>query len=177
MFNSCFVLFCLPSVHLFIIVYLSFSVYLFVCLPVLSNLHFGIDFGRNDPGPKRPRAESTHLPRPKRPTPKLGRNDPGRNDPGPKRPGFVTRIRSHYLLDVCLHREKVFLKVPIHRGADFDSPKLVYLDTIFRLSSLVFWVGYETKGPSPSCRVAISTSLALRDLFIEVGYAATASTI
>ena len=38
-------------------------------------------------------AETTHLPRPKRPTPKIGRNDPGRNDsgrndPGPKRPGF-----------------------------------------------------------------------------------------
>ena len=37
--------------------------------------------GRNDPGPKRPRAETTHLLRPKRPTPKIGRNDPGRNDP------------------------------------------------------------------------------------------------
>ena len=39
-------------------------------------------------------AETTHLPRPKRPTPKIGRNDPGRNDsgrndPGPKRPGFL----------------------------------------------------------------------------------------
>ena len=28
--------------------------YLFVCLPVLSNLHFGIDLGRKDPGPNRP---------------------------------------------------------------------------------------------------------------------------
>ena len=48
--------------------------------------------GRNDSPPKR--AETTHLPRPKRPTPKIGRNDPGRNDPGrndpgPKRPGFI----------------------------------------------------------------------------------------
>ena len=38
-------------------------------------------------------AETTHLPGPKRPTPKIGRNDPGRNDSGrndsgPKRPGF-----------------------------------------------------------------------------------------
>ena len=65
----------------------SLSSYLFVRLPVLSNLHFGIDFGRNYPGSKRPRAESTHLPRPKRPTPKLGRNDPGRNDPGRNNPG------------------------------------------------------------------------------------------
>ena len=93
--TSCFVLFCLPSVRSLLSIYHSLSIYLFVCLPVLSNLHFGIDFGRNDPGPKRPRAESTHLPRPKRPTPKLGRNDPGRNDPGrndpgPKRPGFDT---------------------------------------------------------------------------------------
>ena len=42
-------------------------------------------------------AETTHLPRPKRPTPKIGRNDPGRNDsgrndPGPKRPGFFSII-------------------------------------------------------------------------------------
>ena len=60
--------------------------------------------------PKRLRAESTHpenwpkrptyiVPRPKRPTPKIGRNDPGRNDsgrndPGPKRPRFVVRIAS-----------------------------------------------------------------------------------
>ena len=42
-------------------------------------------------GPKRLRAETTHLLRPKRPTPKIGRNDPGRNDPGPKRPGFPVR--------------------------------------------------------------------------------------
>ena len=28
-----------------------------------------------------------YLLRPKRPTPKIGRNGPGRNDPGPKRPG------------------------------------------------------------------------------------------
>ena len=35
----------------------------------------------NDLGPKRPRAETTHLPRPKRPILKIGRNDPGRNDP------------------------------------------------------------------------------------------------
>ena len=48
--------------------YLSFS--LFVCLPGLSNLRFCIDFGRNDPGPKRP----TYL----------GRNDPPKI--GPKRP-------------------------------------------------------------------------------------------
>ena len=40
-----------------------------------------LKLGRNDLGPKRPRAETTHLPRPKRPTPKIGRNDPGRNDP------------------------------------------------------------------------------------------------
>ena len=39
-------------------------------------------------GPKRPRAEMTHLLRPKRPTLKIGRNDPGRNHTGPKRPGF-----------------------------------------------------------------------------------------
>ena len=48
-------------------------------------------FGRNDPGPKRPRAESTHLPRPKRPTLKLGRNDPG-----PKRPGFNSGCMETY---------------------------------------------------------------------------------
>ena len=40
-----------------------------------------LKFGRNDSRPKRPRAETTHLLRPKRPTPKIGRNDPGRNDP------------------------------------------------------------------------------------------------
>ena len=32
-------------------------------------------------GPKWLRAVTTHLPRPKRPTPKIGWNDPGRNDP------------------------------------------------------------------------------------------------
>ena len=42
-------------------------------------------------------AETTHLPRPKRPIPKIGRNDPGRNDsdrndPGPKRPRFVQTV-------------------------------------------------------------------------------------
>ena len=47
-----------------------------------------IDFDRNDPGPKRLTSKISHLPRPKRPTIKIGRNDPGRNDPRPKRPGF-----------------------------------------------------------------------------------------
>ena len=111
--SSCFVLFCLLYVCSLLSIYHSLSIYLFVCLPVLSNLHFGIDFGRNDPGPKRPRAESTHLPRPKRPIPKLGRNDPGRNDPGrndpgPKRPGFFSadqrlyfRLHIVHLKDRC----------------------------------------------------------------------------
>ena len=40
-----------------------------------------LKLGRNDSGPKRPRAETTHLPRPKRPTPKIGQNDLSRNDP------------------------------------------------------------------------------------------------
>ena len=35
-----------------------------------------LKLGWNDPGPKRP-------------IPKIGRNDPGRDDPGPKRPGFA----------------------------------------------------------------------------------------
>ena len=73
-----------------IIVYLSLSVYLSTCLsacPKQSTFWYRLR-------PKRPRAESTHLLRQKRPTPKLGRNDPGRNDPGrndpgPKRPGFT----------------------------------------------------------------------------------------
>ena len=34
-----------------------------------------LKFGRNDSRPKRPRAETTHLLRPKRPTPKFDRND------------------------------------------------------------------------------------------------------
>ena len=55
--TSCFVLFCLPSIRSLLSIYHSLSIYLFVCLSVLSNLHFGIDFGRNDPGPKQPRAE------------------------------------------------------------------------------------------------------------------------
>ena len=63
--TSCFVLFCLPSVSSLLSIYHSLSIYLLVCLPVLSNLHFGIDFGRNDPGPNRP----TYL----------GRNDPPQN--------------------------------------------------------------------------------------------------
>ena len=53
-------------------------------------------------------AETTHLPRPKRPNPKIGRNDTGRNDPGPKRPpsgnnkdhqaeaGGEVRVRSNW---------------------------------------------------------------------------------
>ena len=40
-----------------------------------------LKFSRNDSGPKRPRAETTHLPRPKQPTPKIGLNNPGRNYP------------------------------------------------------------------------------------------------
>ena len=32
-------------------------------------------------GPKRPSAKTTHLPRPKPPTPKIGRNDPEPSDP------------------------------------------------------------------------------------------------
>ena len=52
-----------------------------------------LKLGRNDSGPKRPRAETIHKTRPKRPTPKIGRNDPGRNDPGPKRPGtYLTPV-------------------------------------------------------------------------------------
>ena len=45
-------------------------------------------------------AETTHLPRPKRPIPKIGRNDPGRNDPGPKRPGFMTNWCMHLRLRI-----------------------------------------------------------------------------
>ena len=50
-----------------------------------------LKLGRNHSGLKRPRAETTHLPRPKRPSPKTGRNDPaettqGRNDPEPEWP-------------------------------------------------------------------------------------------
>ena len=55
-----------------------------------------LKFGRNDSRPKRPRAETTHLLRPKRPTPKIGRNDLGRNDPAE-----TTRIRSHGQNFVC----------------------------------------------------------------------------
>ena len=63
--TSCFVLFCLPSIHSLLSFYHSMSVYLLDCLPVLRNLYFGIDFGRNDPGQNRP----TYL----------GRNDPPQN--------------------------------------------------------------------------------------------------
>ena len=98
-FVSFYSAFC-PSIQFCLSIILCLSIYLFVCLPILSNLHFRIDFGRNDPGPKRPRAESTHLHRPKQPTPKLGpndpgRNNPGRNDPGPKRPGFLCKWRQN----------------------------------------------------------------------------------
>ena len=57
--------------------------------PILPLSLSQLKLGRNNSGPKWPRAETTRLLRPKRPTPKIGRNDPGRNDPGPKRPGFV----------------------------------------------------------------------------------------
>ena len=59
--TSCFVLFCLPSLRLLLSIYYSLS----ICLSACPNLHFGIDFGRNDPGPNRP----TYL----------SRNDPPQN--------------------------------------------------------------------------------------------------
>ena len=52
-----------------------------------------LKLGWNDSGPKRPRVETTHLLRPKRPTPKIGLNDPGRNDPAE-----TTRIPWDYTL-------------------------------------------------------------------------------
>ena len=114
--TSCFVLFCLLSVHSLLSFYHSLSICLFVCLPVLCDLHFGIDFGRNDPGPKRPSAESTHLPRPKRSTPKLGRNDPGRNDPGTKRPGF-----DPYCPRLVPHIRLLFHNLHVHVHADIPN--------------------------------------------------------
>ena len=71
--------------------------------PSVRTLFVCIDFGRNDPGPKRltskigrndppTKAETTHPKNwPKRPRPKR----PGRNDPEPKRPGFLTSGSLH----------------------------------------------------------------------------------
>ena len=74
-----------------------------------------IDFGRNDS----PRiwAETTHLPRPKRPTLKIGRNDTGRNDPirndpGPKRPGFPFSCYI-YMQEFCSSKCHIFR--PFHK--------------------------------------------------------------
>ena len=48
--------------------------------------------------PKRLRAESTHPKNwPKRPTPKIGRNDPGRNDSGRNDPGFTVGFTVVYV--------------------------------------------------------------------------------
>ena len=67
--------------------------------PSVSALFVCIDFGQNDPGPKRliPKIGLYDPPtKAKRPSPKIGRNDPGQNDPaemtrGLKRPGFLAK--------------------------------------------------------------------------------------
>ena len=54
-----------------------------ICPLKYSYLTYIYNTGRNDPGPKRLTAESTHQSRP---------NRPGRNDSRPKRPGFPTKF-------------------------------------------------------------------------------------
>ena len=50
------------------------------------------------------RAESTHPENwPKRPTPKIGRNNPGRNDPGPNDPNSFVILALPQLLRIICH--------------------------------------------------------------------------
>ena len=69
-------------------IYLSIMLYPSIYLSIHLSIYFKprktkqnstlLKLGRNDSG-----AEMTHLPGPKRPTPKISRNDPGRNNPEP----------------------------------------------------------------------------------------------
>ena len=55
-------------------------------------------------GPKWLRAETTHLPRPKQPTPKIDWNDPGRNDPAETTQGQTTRRNAgQHSVSICMY--------------------------------------------------------------------------
>ena len=73
-------------------------------LPYTASILLKLD--RNDLGPKRSRAETTHLLRPKRPTPKIGRNDPDSNTGTP---------RLHIIISISWwNNHETKIKIPIY---------------------------------------------------------------
>ena len=87
--NSIYLSACLPAEDVILSIYLSIRASVSIPIEIgphpTHNTHLYpypvlplslLKLDRNDSGPKRLRAETTHLLRPKWPTPKIGRNDP-----------------------------------------------------------------------------------------------------
>ena len=96
--------------------------------------------GRNDTGPKRPRAETTHLLRPKRPTPKIGRNDPGRNDPASMSRAMRKRVLCHTRTtkaQISLRIRAVWSRSLISAFVAWCLDSMMSLVSVTKISSLV----------------------------------------